>query len=679
MNAVLIGQAVVVAMMLLVALAVPALSRREVPFGVQVPPDHRDAPVIATARRRYRVTVLVGGGVLGVVTFVVLALTDRPSLTVVAVAAVLAAMVVGYGRAHRVIAETKRREDWYAGLRQSVAVDTSLRTDPPRISWLWAVPAVVVLAATVVVGIVRYPDLPDQLAVHYNAAGEADRTVHKTFAAAFIAVFFQIGLTILLLALVPVITRVRAELDPAAPEQDAERHRRFVTGMARGLMVLALCLNVTMGVVSLAIWFGAGTNRWLPAVLLLPTLVGVVVLLVPALRDRKASEGAHSGGPVARDDDKHWKGGIFYFNPDDPSVFVRRRFGVGWTINHGNPKGWLALGAMIAVVVLLVVISTTTANAADRVPATDREVQFTVDGVTAYGTVHVPAHRAGERLPAVLLLPGSGPTDRDGDQPPSFTPHTLALMADEFGADGVMTLRFDKYGSGRTRTSEPGGLDLDAFVRQAVGAYDLMENQPESDRRHLGIAGHSEGGMTATLVALHTHPQAIAMIAPQDRRLLDLLRMQLDAQFDTAVKAGQLTPEQAATNKQLLADAIADFRAGRPVDTSGLVPQVKALMDRLFGPLDAKFVRSDDAIYPPAAAAKLPRSTKVLLTCGSADVQVPCGTIGPLAAATRHAGGPGLVVLGVDHDLHVPGTDPNAQVLAPEVIHTLDRFAHLVR
>jgi pimeloyl-ACP methyl ester carboxylesterase len=313
------------------------------------------------------------------------------------------------------------------------------------------------------------------------------------------------------------------------------------------------------------------------------------------------------------------------------------------------------------------------------VPGADREVQFTVDGTTAYGTVHVPAHRRGARLPAVLLLPGSGPTDRNGDQPPTFTPHTLALIADRLGDDGVMTLRFDKYGSGRTPARDPGDLDIAAFVRQAVGAYGLLTRQPEADRRHVGIAGHSEGGLIATLVALRTHPAALAMIAPQDIRLLDALAMQLDAQFDTAVQAGRLTPEQAATQKGLLADAIAEFRAQAPVDTNGMLPQVKALVDAVFGPLNAKFTRSDDAIYPPVPAAALPMSTKVLLTCGTSDVNVPCATIGPLVAATRHAEGPGLLVLAVDHELHAPGTDPNAQVLAPAVIHTVDHFAHLVR
>ncbi|MDX8141560.1 hypothetical protein SK854_05510, partial [Lentzea sp. BCCO 10_0061] len=58
-------------------------------------------------------------------------------------------------------------------------------------------------------------------------------------------------------------------------------------------------------------------------------------------------------------------------------------------------------------------------------------------------------YRRGERLPAALLLPGSGPTDRDGNQPPSLTPNTLRDLATALDRDRVVTLRFDKYGTGR--------------------------------------------------------------------------------------------------------------------------------------------------------------------------------------------------------------------------------------
>jgi hypothetical protein len=81
-----------------------------------------------------------------------------------------------------------------------------------------------------------------------------------------------------------------------------------------------------------------------------------------------------------------------------------------------------------------------------QVAATSQDVSFTVDGTKTYGTLEIPAHRGGQHLAAALLLAGSGPTDRDGDQPSQkVTPQTLKLVAEELARQGIMTLRFDKY------------------------------------------------------------------------------------------------------------------------------------------------------------------------------------------------------------------------------------------
>src|SRR5690348_2695492 len=60
-----------------------------------------------------------------------------------------------------------------------------------------------------------------------------------------------------------------------------------------------------------------------------------------------------------------------------------------------------------------------------QVAATSQDVSFTVDGTKTYGTLEIPAHRGGQHLAAALLLAGSGPTDRDGNQPANnITPQT---------------------------------------------------------------------------------------------------------------------------------------------------------------------------------------------------------------------------------------------------------------
>ncbi|RII13144.1 hypothetical protein DSC45_24470 [Streptomyces sp. YIM 130001] len=90
----------------------------------------------------------------------------------------------------------------------------------------------------------------------------------------------------------------------------------------------------------------------------------------------------------------------------------------------------------------------------------------------------------------------------------------------------------------------------------------------------------------------------------------------------------------------------------------------------------ARFVESDDAVYPPEVAAALRPGTKVLLTCGTNDAQVPCATTNALTTALRHAhtGRPGRVTLpAVDHLMLMHDPD-HPHRLAPPVIDALHRL-----
>ncbi|MFF5092731.1 alpha/beta fold hydrolase [Streptomyces niveus] len=320
-----------------------------------------------------------------------------------------------------------------------------------------------------------------------------------------------------------------------------------------------------------------------------------------------------------------------------------------------------------------------------HVPTVDREVTFMADGTRTYGTLHVPAHPAGRRMPAALLLPGSGPTDRNGDQLPDIAPHTLAQLADVLGDAGVVTLRFDKYTTGQTGlgayADDPGQLDYPAFVRQAAAAYRLLAAAPESDTRRLTVVGHSEGGMTALALgtSVHPRPAGLALIAPQPIRMLDLVALQLHQQLDAAVAAGQLTPAQRDTYAELITAAVKDIRSSRPVDVTGLPTAVGHLLQALQNPANARFVRTDDAVVPAALARRLRASTAVLLTCGTADTQVPCATTNALNTALRraHTHGPGRITLtGVDHQQHDP-THPTT--LAPGLTQALGRWLGTLR
>jgi uncharacterized membrane protein len=90
---------------------------------------------------------------------------------------------------------------------------------------------------------------------------------------------------------------------------------------------------------------------------------GLLIVLVLALfwhpqRSRtKTSTSADRGrtDAVFRDDDRYWSAGFFYNNPDDPALFVPKRFGLGWTLNFGHPQAKLVLiGVLVGMLVLLI-------------------------------------------------------------------------------------------------------------------------------------------------------------------------------------------------------------------------------------------------------------------------------------------------------------------------------------
>ena len=108
----------------------------------------------------------------------------------------------------------------------------------------------------------------------------------------------------------------------------------------------------------------------------------------------------------------------------------------------------------------------------------------------------------------MVLLPGSGPTDRDGNQPPAVVTDLLKQMpATRAPWRGVVA--FDKRGMHanaaevpKERTQWGDFFSFENFVADAASAYQFLRAQPEIQPGHVGFLGHSEGGLLA-LVAAH--------------------------------------------------------------------------------------------------------------------------------------------------------------------------------
>jgi uncharacterized membrane protein len=326
----------------------PSLSPPTVPFGVRIPAGRGNAQVIFAQRRRFRIATAAETVACGAA---VVATTGRLVGFGVAIAVQVILGTVLYLRARSVISAVKAREDWFGGLRQVTVADTTLRTVPERVTWPWLIAPVPVLAATVVIGIAKYPSMPDRLATHFGPGGQPDHFAAKSVPVAFSLVVLQVFMTLLLGGLAVAVLRSRARLDAEDPDASA-RHRHFVARMSRGLLVLSACTNMTILIVALQVWTiyqPKGAAGLVPAI---PVLAGALTMTVVVLwtgqgGSRVAIAGAHApdtdSRAVNRDDDHLYLWGLFYFNPDDPAVFAPKRFGVGWTVNIARRATWVYL------------------------------------------------------------------------------------------------------------------------------------------------------------------------------------------------------------------------------------------------------------------------------------------------------------------------------------------------
>lgn len=239
---------------------------------------------------------------------------------------------------------------------------------------------------------------------------------------------------------------------------------------------------------------------------------------------------------------------------------------------------------------------------------------------------------AGKGAPVLVMIPGSGPTDRDGNNPLGVTSATYRLLAEALASKGVSSIRIDKRGmfGSKAAIPDPNKVTIAAYADDA--RQWAKRARALTGNRCAWLAGHSEGAL-------------VALAAGQDRRdLCGVIAISgMGRPFGTVLRE-QLKANPA--NAALLGPAdkaLAELEAGRPVDPSALPAPLAPLFSAAVQPFVMDLLRHDSAKL--AASLDLP----LLIVHGDQDIQVSMADARALAAAQPKA--KLVVVPGVNHVL----------------------------
>ena len=279
-------------------------------------------------------------------------------------------------------------------------------------------------------------------------------------------------------------------------------------------------------------------------------------------------------------------------------------------------------------------------------------------GISLAGTYTLPADMG--PFPAVVLLTGSGPEDRNetyqGHQP-------FAVLADYLTRQGIAVLRFDDRGVSQSGGTLAGTTSAD-YTTDAQAALAWLRAQPGIRKNQVGLVGHSQGGTAAIGAAiLPAGPDFLVLLAapgiPGDELIvqqsLATARLQTTdaAQLATTEKMQramtqivQKNPDNAQAKAQLMAYYTA------------IDPKLAARLEPQLAMLTSPDYRSILADRPAQTLAKV--HCPVLALGGSKDIQVPAtANLTATAAALKKAGNRDVTVKelpGLNHLFQTAGT-----------------------
>ena len=351
---------------ILIQAAVPYLLKPTIAFGVTVPSTHINDTKLETYKRLYAL-LTASFGVILIIAFMIWTLTTSPDVEIIVLVgvaiqfAVLCLSMALYFFFHAKTSRLKRNLYWGKDLKEVRITDIARRTANEMLPWyIYLVPILITVGLIAYTG-TQYANIPDLIPTHWGIDGEPDAFSQKT-------PFSVIALPLIILILQGMMLGINELTKKSGIRINATNKRKsraqqlsFRKYTSWFLFATVLLVTILFSFLQLTtIHHDIGSPIFL---LSMPLGFLVIIFILTAIYAFKVGQSGSRldldivdeevVGITNFDDDQYWKAGIFYINKNDPSILVEKRFGVGWTLNFGNPLGYLILFGPILLILVI--------------------------------------------------------------------------------------------------------------------------------------------------------------------------------------------------------------------------------------------------------------------------------------------------------------------------------------
>lgn len=342
--------------------ATPWFMKKGECFAVTIPESAQADERFLAFRKRYAAAVLavalICAVALGAVSNVALgkmgSAPDSDSLSSILVAAIVAAATIPLVASFALmlhyrkrVEAIKREEGWKAERDEAVAL-IGFEEAPVPPSLAWNVVYVPIALVTLAIGLALYPSTPDLVPTHFDFAGNVNQWTPKGPALIAFPLLFEVFMAACFIFSHWMTIRSKKDIDPARPAISAYAYGAFARAECILLLVGGSVLTAVLGIVMILMMAEILSMLVTIALIIVATLILVgATIAIPIVYGQSGSrlvKRLEENGDIIADNDEHWKAGVFYWNKDDASLILPKRFGVGWTMNWARPAAWLIVG-----------------------------------------------------------------------------------------------------------------------------------------------------------------------------------------------------------------------------------------------------------------------------------------------------------------------------------------------
>lgn len=352
---------------LLLQTLTPKMTRKEIFFGVRIPAEEAENNEIKNIYRDFVKDSLIFG-IPSVLLFTYLTYRFlNPSVLILTPFGLIGILFFVYLKSNKKVKKLKEEKGWGKTKEQVVVIDTKFSREKSKVGTIspwWFLISIGIIILNMVVGFAVYPKLPSRIPTHWDLQGNVNGYMNKSYSTIMFMPIIQTALLGVMFFSFKTIGWSKQEISAKNPEESLKANILFRKTWSIYLVVMVTILNIFFDAIN---FYSYGlinvSMKFITYLLLIFTGLILISAIWISLKvgqggsRLKLKEDKNGEASKDRDDDSYWKlGNTIYYNPDDPSIFIEKRFGVGWTVNAARPLGMIFLTLPIIIIVITMLI-----------------------------------------------------------------------------------------------------------------------------------------------------------------------------------------------------------------------------------------------------------------------------------------------------------------------------------